>query len=64
MTPRVEFDEGRIILHSDGPWQAMTEYEFAAFMGSVAAVWQAVIMWRRYPPADPGRGIIPNGPEV
>lgn len=59
MSPRVEFDCGKIILHSNGPWQEMTEYEFAGFMKTVAAAWQATIMWERYPPATDYSGAVP-----
>lgn len=52
--PRLEFDAGRVVLHSAGPWQEISFYDFAEFSKEVASMWQCLIMWRQYPPAIQG----------
>jgi hypothetical protein len=60
--PRVSFDRGKIVLHSDGPWQEMTAYETAGLIRDAARAIEAAEMWRLHPPAtDPATWDVPEG---
>lgn len=51
MKARIEFDSGKLVLHSSGPWQELSEYEFMSLFASCCDAKKALIMWRAYPPA-------------
>ena len=58
---RIEFRRGVAILHSDGPWQELSEYEFLTLFAACCDVKKAFIMWQRYPPAtDPPDKAFPD----
>jgi hypothetical protein len=48
---RIEFRRGVAILHSNGPWQELTEYEFLDLFAGFCDVKKAFIKWQKYPPA-------------
>lgn len=57
MKARIEFRRGVAILHSDGPWQELSEYEFLDLFAGFCDVKKAFIMWQKYPPATDLSGV-------
>lgn len=54
---RIEFDRGKLILHSEGPWQELTEYEFLHLFASCCDAGRALAMHKVYPPATDFSGV-------
>jgi hypothetical protein len=55
---RIEFRRGVAILHSDGPWQELSEYEFLGLLADCCRVKQHFIKWHEYPPATDLSGVV------